>query len=281
MGTQLVGPSSGSTLADGTPARIAAHIVPATASVAFNRVSAAALDSVLRLRRPVRAGRPRLAARRSADPSRAHQLHRDQPLRRRDRLSERRRSGVDARPRHDRTATPSKAVRCRSRWSARVADARPATVRASGRLRVYIQANIHAGEVEGKEAVQALVRDIARGQHAEWLDSMVLLINPIYNADGNERVSLTSRGVQHGPDRRAGHASERAKPQHQPRRHQARDARSAVDGEAAQRLRSARHDRSAHHQRLASRLPPDLRNAEQPGRRSTHRRECRARGWRS
>jgi hypothetical protein len=28
---------------------------------------------------------------------------------------------------------------------------------------------------------------------------MVLLVNPIYNADGNERVTLTSRGFQHGP----------------------------------------------------------------------------------
>ncbi len=81
----------------------------------------------------------------------------------------------------------------------RVPDARPDTVRASGRLRVYIQANIHAGEVEGKEAMLALARDLARGAHAEWLDSMVLLIAPIYNADGNERVTLTSRGFQHGP----------------------------------------------------------------------------------
>jgi len=81
----------------------------------------------------------------------------------------------------------------------RLADASPAAVRASGRLRVYIQANIHAGEVEGKEAALALVRDIARGAHATWLDSMVLLVSPIYNADGNERVSLTSRGLQHGP----------------------------------------------------------------------------------
>lgn len=81
----------------------------------------------------------------------------------------------------------------------RVADARAETVRASGKLRVYLQANIHAGEVEGKEAVLALVRDIARGQHAEWLDSMVLLVNPVYNADGNEKVTLISRGFQHGP----------------------------------------------------------------------------------
>ena len=81
----------------------------------------------------------------------------------------------------------------------RVADARPATVKASGKLRVYLQANIHAGEVEGKEAVLALIRDIAKGQHADWLNSMVLLVNPIYNADGNEKVTLTSRGFQHGP----------------------------------------------------------------------------------
>ena len=81
----------------------------------------------------------------------------------------------------------------------KVADASPATIRASGKLRIYIQANIHAGEVEGKESAQALVRDIAAGRYADWLDSMVLLIAPIYNADGNERVSLTNRGPQHGP----------------------------------------------------------------------------------
>src|SRR5262249_15225167 len=78
----------------------------------------------------------------------------------------------------------------------KVSDARPETVRASGKLRVYIQANVHAGEVEGKESVQALVRDLAMGRYAQWLDSMVLLIGPIYNADGNEKVSLTNRGVQ-------------------------------------------------------------------------------------
>src|SRR5262249_12751428 len=81
----------------------------------------------------------------------------------------------------------------------RIPNATPQAVRASGRLRVYIQANIHAGEVEGKEAAQILVREIASGKHAQWMDSMVLLIAPIYNADGNERVSLTNRGPQNGP----------------------------------------------------------------------------------
>jgi hypothetical protein len=78
-------------------------------------------------------------------------------------------------------------------------DATPEAVRRTGKLRVYIQGNIHGGEVEGKESAQMLLRDLAQGRHAEWLKTMVLLIGPIYNADGNERVTLTNRGRQHGP----------------------------------------------------------------------------------
>jgi len=81
----------------------------------------------------------------------------------------------------------------------RVRDASPAAVRSSGKIRVYIQANIHAGEVEGKEAMQMLLRALARGEHAAWFDSLVLLVAPIYNADGNERVKLTNRPLQNGP----------------------------------------------------------------------------------
>ncbi len=80
-----------------------------------------------------------------------------------------------------------------------VRDGSADAVHASGKLRVFVQANIHAGEVCGKEAMQMLLRDLARGRHAAWLDSLVLLIAPIYNADGNERVRLTNRGRQHGP----------------------------------------------------------------------------------
>ena len=81
----------------------------------------------------------------------------------------------------------------------RVANAQAATVRGSGKLRVFLQANIHAGEVEGKEAMQELLRDLVNGSHAAWLDSLVLLIAPIYNADGNERVRLSNRPLQYGP----------------------------------------------------------------------------------
>ena len=78
-------------------------------------------------------------------------------------------------------------------------DATPASVLGTGRLRVHVQANIHAGEVEGKEAALVLLRELAQGKHADWLRSMVFLITPIFNADGNEKFSLTNRGVQNGP----------------------------------------------------------------------------------
>ena len=80
-----------------------------------------------------------------------------------------------------------------------VADARPASVAAAGGIRVWLQANIHGGEVCGKEALLMLLRDLAAGQHAAWSSSMVLLIAPVYNADGNERMALDNRPYQLGP----------------------------------------------------------------------------------
>ncbi len=80
-----------------------------------------------------------------------------------------------------------------------VADASPAAIRGAGRTIVYLQGNIHAGEVEGKEVLLMLLRDFAQGRRLELLDSLVLLVAPIYNADGNERVLLTNRGSQNGP----------------------------------------------------------------------------------
>ena len=64
-----------------------------------------------------------------------------------------------------------------------------------------MQANIHAGEVEGKEALLALVRDLATTRN-NVLDSIVLIAIPIYNADGNERFKPQSvnRTEQNGPE---------------------------------------------------------------------------------
>jgi hypothetical protein len=77
--------------------------------------------------------------------------------------------------------------------------ATPEQALATGKTRIFIQGNIHAGEVEGKEAALWLLRSIAKGERAAWFQQVVLLINPIYNADGNERVSVRNRGSQFGP----------------------------------------------------------------------------------
>jgi len=78
-------------------------------------------------------------------------------------------------------------------------DARPASVRASDRIRVWLQATIHGGEVCGKEALLMLLRDLVTGEHADWTSSLTLLIAPIYNADANERIGANNRPFQFGP----------------------------------------------------------------------------------
>lgn len=79
----------------------------------------------------------------------------------------------------------------------------PAEARASGRPIVYVQANIHGGEVEGKEAVQALLRDLILDTTPNALDSIILIAVPIYNADGNDAwgPQERQRGEQDGPAR--------------------------------------------------------------------------------
>ncbi len=67
------------------------------------------------------------------------------------------------------------------------------------RVVVYIQANIHAGEVEGKEAVLMYLRDLLKIKNPEVLKDVVLLVCPILNADGNEKISTKNRTNQKGP----------------------------------------------------------------------------------
>ncbi len=60
-------------------------------------------------------------------------------------------------------------------------------------------ANIHAGEVEGKEATQQLMRDVVKGPLGSLLNRVIILVAPIYNADGNEKIAITNRTAQNGP----------------------------------------------------------------------------------
>lgn len=70
-----------------------------------------------------------------------------------------------------------------------------------GKPIIYLQANIHAGEVEGKEAAQMILRDLTVGALRPLLDRVVLLVVPIYNPDGNERwlPGERNRPGQNGP----------------------------------------------------------------------------------
>jgi dipeptidyl-peptidase-4 len=68
-----------------------------------------------------------------------------------------------------------------------------------GRIAVYIQANIHADEVEGKEALLMFARDILSEKKPEILKKVVFLLCPNFNPDGNEKISPENRTYQNGP----------------------------------------------------------------------------------
>ena len=78
--------------------------------------------------------------------------------------------------------------------------ANAAEARASGKMVVFLFGNIHAGEVDGKEALPMLVRDLVARPDDPILKHLILAVAPIYNADGNERVSKDNRPGQVGPE---------------------------------------------------------------------------------
>ncbi|MGH9908217.1 MAG: M14 family metallopeptidase, partial [Pyrinomonadaceae bacterium] len=76
----------------------------------------------------------------------------------------------------------------------------PEDARKAGRAVVLIQACIHSGEPDGKDAGLALLRDIAITKtQTGLLENVVLLFVPIYNTDGHERSSPYNRINQNGP----------------------------------------------------------------------------------
>lgn len=72
----------------------------------------------------------------------------------------------------------------------------PEEAKASGKAVIYIQGNIHAGEVEGKEAVMMLMRDILLGDKKYLLDNLIILFVPIYNTDANDKMAKGLRPSQ-------------------------------------------------------------------------------------
>lgn len=69
----------------------------------------------------------------------------------------------------------------------------------SGKPVLLVQAGIHAGEIDGKDAGMMLLRDIALKGKDSLLDKAELIYVPIFNADGHERSSPYNRPNQVGP----------------------------------------------------------------------------------
>ncbi len=80
----------------------------------------------------------------------------------------------------------------------------PKDLKNDSRMVVYIQANIHAGEVEGKEASLMLARDLLQKMDAKIFDNLIILIVPILNPDGNDQISKQNRTNQNGPENGVG-----------------------------------------------------------------------------
>lgn len=65
---------------------------------------------------------------------------------------------------------------------------------------ILLQAAIHPGEPDGKDAVLTLIRDmIIDGNHQKLLDDLTILFIPIFNVDGHERFGPYNRINQNGP----------------------------------------------------------------------------------
>ena len=82
-----------------------------------------------------------------------------------------------------------------------VKDAKQARALSDSTKRPVVLAigNIHGGEIDGKEALPMLAREILHGTSRELLKDMILIIAPIYNADGNEIMREGNRPGQNGP----------------------------------------------------------------------------------
>jgi hypothetical protein len=80
-------------------------------------------------------------------------------------------------------------------------DFDPATAKESGKLIVLIEAGIHPGEIDGKDAGFMFFRDLAvNGQYGGIPGHITFLFIPIFNVDGHERSGPYNRINQDGPE---------------------------------------------------------------------------------
>lgn len=76
----------------------------------------------------------------------------------------------------------------------------PALAKKTGKPILFVQNGIHAGEIEGKDACMILLREIlVTKEKFNSLDKMILMVIPVFNVDGHERISPYNRINQNGP----------------------------------------------------------------------------------
>lgn len=76
----------------------------------------------------------------------------------------------------------------------------PEAARASGKEILLVNAGIHSGEIEGKDAGFALIRDmVITGEQQALLDRAILVFIPIFSVDAHERFGPYNRINQNGP----------------------------------------------------------------------------------
>ena len=77
----------------------------------------------------------------------------------------------------------------------------PEAARKKGKAVIFIQAGIHPGEIDGKDAGLALLRDaVITKTLPNLLKDVVILYVPIYSVDGHENFNPYMRINQNGPD---------------------------------------------------------------------------------
>ncbi|MFC1475835.1 M14 family zinc carboxypeptidase [Candidatus Zixiibacteriota bacterium] len=76
----------------------------------------------------------------------------------------------------------------------------PQEAAATGKPIVLVQNGIHPGEICGKEASLALMRDILiTKEHENLLDNVIFIVVPVFSVDGHENSSPDHRANQIGP----------------------------------------------------------------------------------
>lgn len=76
----------------------------------------------------------------------------------------------------------------------------PAAAARTNKAVILIQSGIHSGEIEGKDTVLMLIRDMTVSKKfVAWLDHAIFVVIPVFNVDGHENFSPYHRPSQNGP----------------------------------------------------------------------------------